>query len=150
TVTVTSNSPALATITRDGTVVGGASVTFTNVTSTNVGTVFVQGRALGTTTLTAQAAGYSDGTSDVSVDPAGFIINANSFTTTSFSPNTSIRVDASRLNSTTMNYAGTQPLRPGVSASVVITSSNTSAGTVASPLQFNSGDSNLNTAFDPA
>ena len=34
-------------VTKDGTVAGGTSLTFTNVTSTSVGTIFVQGRGLG-------------------------------------------------------------------------------------------------------
>ena len=75
TVTVTSNNGAIATITKDGTVAGGTSLTFTNVTSTTVGTIFVQGRGLGSTTLTVQAAGYNDGTSNITVDPSGFILN---------------------------------------------------------------------------
>ncbi len=97
--TVTSNNGTIATITKDGSVAGGTSLTFTNVTSTSVGTIFVQGRGLGATTLTVQAAGYNDGTSNVTVDPSGFILNVSNFTTNTFAANTTLRVDAARAQS---------------------------------------------------
>jgi uncharacterized repeat protein (TIGR01451 family) len=151
TVTVRSNSPTLATVTRDGTVAGATSVTFTNVTSTFVGQIYVQGRALGTTTLTVEAAGYNDGTSIVTVDPSGFILNTNDITTNTFATNTSIRVDASRLNPTTLAYATTQELRGGLTAEIPVTSSNTAVGTiVGSPVTLAGGDSFKSVAFDPA
>ena len=54
-VTVTSSSAAVATLTTDPLVEGTSNVTFTNVTSTNVGTLLVQRRAQGSsTTLTVQ------------------------------------------------------------------------------------------------
>src|SRR5262249_42621838 len=88
TVIVTSNAGSIATITKDHTLEGGTTLTFTNVTTTSVGTIFVQGRALGSTTLTVQAPGYNDGTGNVAVDPSGFYLNASNITTTTFSPNT--------------------------------------------------------------
>jgi hypothetical protein len=151
TVTVRSNSPALATVTRDGSVAGGTSVTFTNVTGTFVGTLYVQGRALGTTTLTVEAAGYNDGTSNVTVDPSGFVLNMNDITTNIFAANTSVRVDAARLNPATLAWVTTQELRGGLTVSVPVTSSNTAVGTiVGSPAEFAGGDSFRNLAFDPA
>ena len=71
-VTVTSNNASIATITRNGTVEGGTTVTFTGVATTSVGNIIVQGRSLGTTTITVQAPGYNDGTSSVTVNPSGF------------------------------------------------------------------------------
>src|SRR5581483_868621 len=150
TVTITSANGGISSITRDGTVEGGTVVTFTNVTTTNVGTLVVQGRALGTTTLTAQASGYSDATSTVTVDPSGFILNAGDFSTTAQAANSSVRIDASRLQPVTLNYAGTQPLRGGITASVVVSSSDPSVGTVTSPIVFGSGDSVQNTVFNPS
>ena len=44
-VTVTSNDPTIVKVTKDMAVMGAGSVTFTNVTSTNVGNVSVEGRA---------------------------------------------------------------------------------------------------------
>ena len=152
TVTVTSNNGAIATITKDGTVAGGTSLTFTNVTSTSVGSFFVQGRGLGSTTLTVQAAGYNDGTSTITVNPSGFILNMGNLNTNTFAANTTVRVDAALLNATTLNYQQSQPLRGGVTANVVVTSSDTNVGAiVGSPAVFNAGDTlNFATAFDPA
>ncbi len=151
TITVTSSNGALATITKDGTIEGGTSLTFTNVTTAGANTFFVQGRALGTTTLTVQAPGYNDATSQVTIDPSGFIINTSNITTTAAAANTSVRIDAARLNPTTLNYATTQALRGGLTIDVPVTSSDTSVGSITtSPVVFHAGDSNLNTAFNPA
>ena len=149
TVTVRSNSPTLATVTRDGTVAGATSVTFTNVTSTFVGQIYVQGRAHGTTTLTVEAAGYNDGTSNVTVDPSGFVLNSNDITTNTFAANTTIRVDAARLNPTTLAWVSTQELRGGLTVNVPVTSSNTAVGTIDSPATIAGGDAFKNVAFDP-
>ena len=58
---------SIATITKDGTVEGGTTLTFTNVTTTSIGTVYIQGRSLGTTTVTVQAPGYDDAVANVTV-----------------------------------------------------------------------------------
>ncbi len=153
TVTVTSNNTGIATVTRNGAVEGSAVATFTNVTTQFVGTIYVQGRALGTTTLTVQAAGYADGTSSVKVDPSGFILNMSDFTTNTFAANTDIRVDAARLDPVTLNWSQSQEVRGGLAnIQIPITSSNTSVGTiVGSPAVFNAGDVFNQTArFDPA
>ena len=123
TVTVTSNNGAIATITKDGTVAGGTSLTFTNVTSTTVGTIFVQGRGLGNTTITVTAPGYVNGVSNVTVDPSGFILNMSNFTTTAVAANTTLRVDAALLNPGTLNYQQSQALRGGLTVNVAVTSS---------------------------
>ena len=79
--------------------------------------------------------------SDVKVDPSGFIINDSDFTTTRYSANRAIRVDSARLNPTTLNYAATQEVRGGLSASVGLTSSDTTVGDIiGSPVLFNGGD----------
>jgi hypothetical protein len=151
TVTVTSNAGSIATITRDHTLEGGTTLTFTNVTTTSVGTIFVQGRAQGSTTLTVQAPGYNDGTSNVVVDPSGFYLNASSFTTTASSANTTVTVTAARLNPTTLNVALGQELRGGLSnVNVAVTSSAPTVGTIVnSPAVFNGGDMSRTVQFDP-
>jgi len=152
TVTVTSNNGTIATVSSDGTVAGGATLTFTNVTTTNVGTIFVQGRGRGTTTLTVQATGYTDGTGTVTVDPSGFILNTGDFTTTASAANTALSISTVRLNATTLNFAAYQPLRGGLTASVPIVSSNTTVGTiVGSPAAFAPNVNTVTTAaFNPA
>jgi hypothetical protein len=152
TVTVTSADAAIASITANGTVAGGNVVTFTNVTTTTVGTLVVQGRSLGAVTLTAQAAGYTDGTSDVTVDPSGFFLNTGDFSVSASAANRQLNIGVGRLNPTTLNFVQSQALRGGLSIDVTITSSNGSVGTITgSPVRFNSGDSsNTSSAFDPS
>jgi hypothetical protein len=151
-VTVTSNNGSLATITTNGTIEGGTTLTFTNVTTTSVGTIFVQGRALGSTTITVQGAGYSNGTGTVRVDPSGFYLQTSSFTTTASSANQTIVVASARLDPTFLNISVTQAVRGGFSpaVSVAVTSSNPAVGTiVGSPASFNGGDATRSLAFDP-
>jgi hypothetical protein len=152
TVTVTSSDQNIATVTDNGTLAGGSTITFTNVTTTFVGTIFVQGRALGSTTITTQAAGYATNTSSVVVHPSGFILNMSDFTLAASAVNRALRVDAARLDPATLNWSQSQELRGGLTnIQVPITSSNTSVGTiVGSPAVFNARDIFIQTvAFDP-
>jgi hypothetical protein len=61
-VTVTISSGSIATVSRDATLEGTQTITFTNVNTTTVGTIYLQGRNIGTTTITVQAPGYTDAT----------------------------------------------------------------------------------------
>ena len=72
TVTVTSTAPATATISKSGTVTGVTTLTFTNVTSSYVGTISVQGQRAGSTTITESAPGFTTGSGTIAVDPSGF------------------------------------------------------------------------------
>jgi hypothetical protein len=151
TVTISSSDAAITTVTRDGTTAGGSTVTFTNVTTASVGSIVVQGRAIGATTLVVTAPGYNTGTSDVTVDPSGFFINTNDFTTTVNAANQSLDIRPARLNPTTLNWAQSQQLRGGLSVDVPITSSSTTVGTITvSPVTFHGGDISVSTGFDPA
>jgi hypothetical protein len=151
TVTVRSNATSVATITQNGTVEGGQAIVFPNVTTTTVGTIFVQGRAFGSTTLTADAAGYDDGSGSVTVEPSGFIINSpGNFTTNTFAANTNVQVTPARLSPTTLNWAGNQPLRGGLSVQVPVTVGDPEVGIItASPVTIGPGASSANTTFDP-
>jgi len=150
-VTVTSNSGLIAIVSKDGTLQGANSVVFTNVSSTNVGTVFVQGLGLGQTTIRAQAAGYAEGAGAVTVNPSGFVINSpGNFTTAATAANTNVQIAAARLDPVTLNRSVNQPLRGGLQALVEVTSSNTSAGTITtSPVTFSGNVTSVNTAFNP-
>ena len=151
TVTVRSNAPGVVTLSQNAAVAGGDTITFTNVTSVNVGSFFVQGRSLGSTTLTAQAAGYDDGTSNVAVDPSGFIVNSpGNFTTNTFNPNTTIQIASARLSPTTLNWAQNQALRGGLTVEVPVTVSDPGVGVITiSPVTVGPGASLASTAFDP-
>jgi hypothetical protein len=150
-VTITVTNPAIAIVSSSATAAGGNSITFTGVSGTFVGTIYIQGLTIGSTTFTASASGYNSGSGTVTVDPSGFIINSpGSITTTAAASNTTIQITPARLNSTTLNFAANQPLRGGLSVDVSVTSSNTSVGTITtSPLTFTGNTTAVNTAFDP-
>jgi hypothetical protein len=156
-VTVTVSNAAIATITTDPKVAGGSTVTFANApaSGTNVGTIYVQGRTLGVTTITAHAAGYNDATMTVTVTPSGFSFSTGSpgsITTTTFSNNTQLSIVPARLDATTLNVVAQQALRGGYpDVSVTATSSDTAVGTIVnSPAVFSSNDTFKSIQFDPA
>jgi len=153
TVTVTSNGPAIATISKSGTVVGGTTLTFTNVTAAGqLPTIYVQGQSVGSTTLTVSAPGYTNGTAKVDVNPSGFTFagaySGGLSTTTSASPIT-LTVYPSILNPGTLTFVGGATLNPGLApVSVGVTSSNTGVATITtSPLTFNGGSTSAPTTF---
>ena len=85
--------------------------------------------------------------------PSGFVnVTGNPINTTILSANTTMTIYSAYLNSTTLNYAGTQSLRGGLTVNVPVTSSDTTVGTVVgSPAVFTGGGLYYNnlTAFDP-
>ena len=154
TVTVTSNGPAIATLSAGATTVGTTTITFTNVTSAGyIGTIYVQGQAIGSTTLTASAPGFTNAIANVTVDPSGFSFVGNyngGLTTNSTSGPTQIPVYPTILNPGTLTYYSTGQFNPGLGGtSVAITSSNTGVGTIMSPLVFTGGEQYIYTNFKP-
>jgi hypothetical protein len=153
-VTVTSNGTSIATVSNSASTFGQPSVTFTGVTSTSVGTVWVQGQSLGTTTLTVTASGYNKGTGTVTVNPSGFVINPSqgNISTTPTSPATTVTLEPAILTPGILTYAGAAELNPGIGPfNIGITSSNTVAGNITtSPVVFHGGDSSDSTTFQPA
>ena len=118
--------------------------------------VFVQALASsGSVTLTASADGVPSGTATITLTPSGFVLvgpggfGASKFTT-SQGLNTNLSVYAARLDSA-FNFVETQRLRGGFTASVNVTSVNTTVGTITlSPLVFSGGDQFATTQFSPA
>ncbi len=153
TVTVTSSSPTLATISKSATVAGTSTVVFTNVTSTNVGTIYVQGQGLGTAQLTETAPGYVNGSSTVTVDPAGFAFYYGdpAFTTTVASGAYSLTVYPFALNPGTVTLTGYPLLlNPGLGTiTVPATSSDTSVGTISAGAAFAPGSGSATFNFTP-
>ncbi len=143
TVTVTSNGPQIAVLSKDGTVVGGTTLTFTNVTTTNVGTIYIQGQSLGATTLTVSAPGYTNGNGNITIDPSGFgIVSASDFSTSTTSNPTTLTVYPVSLTPGTLsliNYGFS--LAPGFgNISVPVVSGTPRVGTITtSPLVFTPG-----------
>jgi hypothetical protein len=151
-VTVTTNGPSIATVSNGSTVVGGPSYTFTNVTTTNVGTIWIQGQSLGSTTITVSAPGYTSGIGLATVNPSGFVLQTGDFATTNTSPATTIPIYAAVLDPGTLDYVGSAQLNPGLSVSVPFSSSNMNVGTIApSPsVSFSGGAASENATFTPA
>jgi hypothetical protein len=155
TVTVTSNGPAIATLSTSATTVGTTTVTFTNVTSAGyLGNIYVQGQATGSTTITASAPGYTNAVSTVTVDPSGFTFGGNysgGLTLNSAASPFSIPVYPSILNPGTLTYNTYGYFSPGLGGtSVPITSSNTGTATIGtSPLVFNGGEQSIYTTVKP-
>ena len=150
-VTVTVDNGAIATVSDDPLLAGGASVTFFGVTTTSVGTVYVQGRLLGSTFLTVTAMDYNNGSANVTVDPSGFRIwSPTVINTTTVSPATTVQIRPVRLDPVTFNTSSNQPLRGGFPVNVDVTSSDLGVGTITiSPLMFNANDVFMITAFQP-
>jgi hypothetical protein len=115
-------------------------------------TVYAQALAgSGTANLTASATGFINGSSTITMTPSGFVLMGPNGVGSSFSTtqglSTTLTVIAARLDST-LNFAEAQQLRAGISASVAVTSSGTTVGTISpSPLAFNSGDQSATTQF---
>jgi hypothetical protein len=155
TVTLTVTDATKAVISASSTAVGTRTITFTNVTSTYVGSFYAQGLAAGNTIITATATGYSSATLPVTVEPTGFGYDYYQYptiNTTTFSSATSDTYCAYTLNPSNLNVdflGGT--LSPGVaSVSLPVTSSAPSVGTIStSPIVFNPGDSCKSTNFQP-
>jgi hypothetical protein len=154
TVTITSNDPTVAIISSDNTTVGQATLTLTNVTSTNIGYLYVQGLKVGTTTFSISAPGYTTGTTTVTVDHTGFIYyyDQGNISETDYGGPQSATLSVTPLNADLSSY-GYYPywtINPGSAAiSVPVTSSNTAVGTVNSPVVFHAGDSTDSFTFTP-
>ncbi len=149
TLTVADESTAL--LSTSAATVGSKSITLAGVTSANWQGFAVQGLAEGTTTLTVSADGYADATSTITVTGSGFHLTTGDFTTSTFSGNTAVHVDAYAL-STSGALWSQQELRPGASATLIVTNSNDAVGTLTETTLTLAGDSGyrVSTAFDPA
>ncbi len=155
TITVTSSNPAVAVLSKDTTTAGVATLTFANVTSSSYQAPFnIQGKAIGTTTLTASAPGYTSATATITINPSGFVFYGgynSGISTTTFSQPYGLTVYPAILN-TDLSYYTNGTLSPGVGpVNLTVTSTPTSVGTITTtPIVFNSGDSSGSTAFQPA
>jgi hypothetical protein len=151
-VTITSLNPGALLISASATMEGQASVEIPVV----AGSTFVQFhlQALqdtGTVEFTASAPGYATATATVTLSPSGFVTFNGDFTTNSFALNTTLTILGAVLSPGTLTYAGSQPVRGGLTVNVPVTSSNPAVGTITtSPVVFTGGMSSQSTSFDPA
>jgi hypothetical protein len=113
-------------------------VTFSSISSTTPN-FYIQGISQGTTTLTVTATGYATTTINVTVNPSGFIITSADFNAITGS-DTPVGV-ASALLDANSNFLVVQPVRGGISIQVPMSSDNTSAGTITTPVTLSSSQS---------
>ena len=117
TVTVTSSNPANAVISTSDTVAGTGTLTF-NVAAGGQGlpNIWVQGKAVGSSTITVSAPGYLTGTNTLTTDPSGFYYYyTGSFSTTTFSGTTGLDVITAALDPMSSGLVGSgYELNPGV------------------------------------
>jgi len=140
TMTITSSDPAHFLLTADPTKVGTASITLQLNAGSSSGPLFyIEGQNFSgpiaiAATLTASAAGYSDGTATVSLYPTGLTyLFTSTLSTTATSSPTTLTVYIAILSPGTLNlYTYGYNVGPQASggAPVSVTSSNTSVGTV--------------------
>ena len=151
TVTVTSNDPTVAIISTSNTVVGQKTLVFPNTTSSYIGTIWVQGLKVGTTTLTISAPGYTAGTETITVLASGFVYyGVPNFSTTTYSQPTNIGIYPVPLNADGTVYSYGWYINPGSSnISIPISSATTTVGTVTSPVVFHPNDSSGSFNFQP-
>jgi hypothetical protein len=150
-VSVSVNAPDVAVLSEDATQLGGDSLVLASIDDAASHTVFVQGLAQGTTKLTVSAEGYETRKLTVTVGPSGFVLAGGDISLVTTSANATVPVDAALLDATSLAYAETQPVRPGVSVDVPVTSSNASAGTiVTSPVTFDANTASVDASFDSA
>ena len=106
---------------------------------------------VGSVQVNVSAPGYAPTSFTVTLVPSGFVISApGNFTTTGGAANTTVTIAAARLDAGTLASVATQELRPGVTATVQLESSNTAAGVLTvTSLSFVGGDSTKTTQVDP-
>jgi hypothetical protein len=163
-VTITSLDPGKVLLAKDATTLGANSITLqVSAGSQSIPTFYVQGvSGTGTTQIKVTAPGFTQQAATITLRPSGFAINPYQIScvgcygnpptvsTTTFSANTDLYVIAAALDPTTFNYSQSQPLRPGVTASVGVTSGDTAVGTITlSPLSFGANEYYKATQFDP-
>ena len=160
TVTITSSNPSVAVVSTNSSVIGAGTATIANYTGGY--THFqIQGLAVGTSTLTITAPGYTTYTTTITVYAAGITLGSGgNLSTTTFSSTSSFSVIAALLNPSTLTFFGSCSangasqygcfLNPNTSASIAVTSSNTSVGTITtSPVTIAAGSYSATTSFQP-
>ena len=156
-VTITLSNPAVAVLSTSSTVLGTSGTLVFNNVSSSIPAFYIQGLTAGSTTVTVSAPGFTSSTTGViTVDPIGLTLYTGNFSTTTFSATTGISVYLILLNPSTLNatyYCGLSIscyLNPGTGPfNIALTSSNTTVGTVTSPITFTAGSYVATSTFTP-
>jgi hypothetical protein len=170
-ITVASADPSKVLLSSSPSLPGADAVTVTvPAGSSTVPTIYAQGLdAVGTVALTVTAPGFVGNPFSLTLAPSGFAFmtigvspgDTQDFSTSSASADTLLAIHPVRLEAGTLNlppwafflcYNICQQLRPGITASVAVTSSDPAVGTITNnPLTFDHTAANgLSAVFDPA
>jgi hypothetical protein len=104
----------------------------------------------GTAQLTASAPGYNNGTVTINLTPSAIEWLSGNFTTTTFSPNTTVTLASYQLNPANLTAQTSQNIRTGLNVSVTVTTSDSAVGTiVASPVTLNADTNTTTVLFHP-
>ncbi len=126
------DNPNVVTVSSSPVAVGTGQTSLTISSGTTVGTIYLQGRNLGSTTVSVYARGYEAVRSEVTVDPAGFAFTSTTaINTSTLSSPTTLSIRGYRLNPTTLNIADQQSVRAGLTAPVFVQSTSPAVATLA-------------------
>ena len=118
---------------------GSETLIIPSVADTSFRTIYVQGRVVGSTTLTASALGFIDDTLPVEVAPSAFAFRQVSDPTTIdvFAEDRNFSIEAMRLNPVTHDPVTRQSVRGGTTINVPVVSSDPAVGEIInSPVVF--------------
>jgi hypothetical protein len=151
-VTLTSNSGQLR-LSTSPTAAGSSSITITVPAGQSNANYYLQGLAdSGSPTYTATAPGYNSRTGTVFLAPSGVIIDGPNGSFPFSAPvgggNRPLIVSTALLNAG-LGFVSTQPLAGGLSLPVLLGNSNTTAGTVTSPVTIAGGSDSATSQFTP-
>ncbi len=153
-ITLSTSDPSKLLLAVGATDNGANSISVSILQGATTAKFFVHGAsASGSATVTAGASGYSSGTAPVGLSASGFVISGpGGFTssTVSTSPgvSTALTITAAQLDSS-LHFVQAQSVAGGVTASVSVTSSTPSVGTITqSPAAFSGGASTATVQFN--
>lgn len=148
-VTLSVDDSSIATISTDPALEGSGSITINGAKNGST-SYYVQGRNIGTTTLTISSPGYKSATETITVAPSGFVLGSSSITTNKYASNTIITIKSARLNPDSLEISEYQNLRGGLSINVPISTSDPTVGVAApSSVAISANATQAYTAFDP-
>lgn len=111
--------------------------------------------ATGTAQIVGSAPGYLNGDGTVTFRPSGFVLDRSDFTISPSAVNASLPIRSVRLDPDFLNYlpdpycSPCQAVRPGVSVTPTVISSDTAVGTIVGTASFTGGVSLAVVEFDP-
>lgn len=147
-ITLTVDDSSIATISADPALEGSGSITING--ANNGKKYYIQGRGVGTTTLTISAPGYQSATDTIIVRPSGFVLSSSNITTNKYATNSTVAISSAMLAPDTLKVSQYQNLRGGLSVNVPLSVSDSCVGVVTpNPAVMLTNTPKVYTGFDP-